>query len=63
MAVQNIEPRTAGMAGGLFVAFLALAYVGVQYILEQAWGLVFELAYVLALMIVFAIIADRLFIR
>ena len=63
MAVQNISSRTAGMAGALFVAFLIVAYAGVQYILEQGWGLVFEVAYVLALLIVFAIIADRLFIR
>ena len=63
MAVQTISSRTAGMAGALFVAFLILAYVGVQYILEQAWGLVFEIAYLLVLLIVFAIIADRLFVR
>lgn len=63
MAVQNISSRTAGMAGALAVAFLVLAYVGVRYILEQAWGLVFEVAYILALLIVFAFVADRLFVR
>lgn len=63
MAVQTISSRTAGMAGALSVAFLILAYGGVRYILEQGWGLVFEVAYLLILLIGFAIVADRLFIR
>lgn len=63
MAVTNGSSRTAGIAGGFLVAFLLLAYLGVQYILSQAWGLVFEVTYVLILLIVFAILADRVFIR
>ncbi|AEH38392.1 hypothetical protein Halxa_3786 [Halopiger xanaduensis SH-6] len=51
------------MAGVLSLAFLVLAYAGVQYILEQGWGLVFEVAYLLALLIGFAIVADRLFVQ
>ncbi|WP_148263649.1 hypothetical protein [Halopiger xanaduensis] len=63
MAVQRLSSRTVGMAGVLSLAFLVLAYAGVQYILEQGWGLVFEVAYLLALLIGFAIVADRLFVQ
>ncbi|WP_137288436.1 hypothetical protein [Natronorubrum halophilum] len=63
MAVGNISSRTAGVGVGLVVAFLALAFVGIRYILTQSWGLIFELAYLLILLIVFGIVADRLFIR
>ncbi len=49
--------------GAMLIAFVALAYFGVQYMLTQGWGLVFEVAYILVLLIVFAIVADRLFIR
>lgn len=63
MAVQNLSSRTVGTVGALFFAFLVLAYVGVQFILEQAWGLIFEVAYLLFLLIIFAIITDYLFVR
>ncbi|WP_121740872.1 hypothetical protein [Natronorubrum halophilum] len=63
MAVGNISSRTAGVGVGLVVAFLALAFVGIRYILTQSWGLIFELTYLLILLIVFGIVADRLFIR
>ncbi|OVE84878.1 hypothetical protein [Natronolimnobius baerhuensis] len=63
MAVQNLSSQKTGIAGGLLVAFVALAAIGIWYIYEQAWGLVFELAYILGLLIVFLIIADQLFIR
>jgi uncharacterized membrane protein len=63
MAVQNLSSRTAGIVGALFLAFLVFAYMGVQFILEQAWGLVFEVAYLLFLLIIFAIITDYLFVR
>lgn len=63
MAVQNLSSRTAGIAGGLLTAFVALAAIGVWYIYEQAWGLVFELAYVLGVLIVFLIVADQLLVR
>lgn len=63
MAVRELSSRTVGKAGAVLVAFVALAYFGVQYMLTQGWGLVFEVAYVLLLLIVLAIVADRLFIR
>lgn len=63
MAVRNISSRTVGTGGALAVAFLVLAFGGVWYILAQSWGLIFELTYLLMLLIAFTIIVDRLFVR
>ncbi|MFC6906607.1 hypothetical protein [Halalkalicoccus tibetensis] len=63
MTVRQLSSRMVGKMGAMLIAFVALAYFGVQYMLTQGWGLVFEVAYILVLLIVFAIVADRLFIR
>ncbi|AGB38904.1 hypothetical protein [Natronococcus occultus] len=63
MAVAKSLSRTGSIAGIVVVSFVALAYFGVQYILAQGWGLIFEVTYLLVLLIVFAIVSDRLFIR
>ncbi|SDK55735.1 hypothetical protein [Natronorubrum texcoconense] len=63
MAVQTIESRTVGTAGALAVGFLLLAAAGVWFILTQGWGLIFEITYLLVLVIALSLIVDRLFIR
>ncbi|NGM69997.1 hypothetical protein G6M89_13425 [Natronolimnobius sp. AArcel1] len=63
MAVRNLSSQTTSIAGGLLAGFIVLAAIGVWFIYQQAWGLVFELAYVLGLLIVFLIAADQLLVR
>ncbi|MCW8173091.1 hypothetical protein [Natrialba swarupiae] len=63
MVVGTVSSRTIGISSALGIGFVTLASLGIYYIYTQAWGLVFELAYVIVLLIVFAIVADRLLIR
>lgn len=63
MAVQRVSSRAVGIVGALAVMVLVLAYVGVQYIIEEGYGLVYEIAYVLLLLIALTIAVDRLLVR
>lgn len=63
MAIGNVSSRTVGVGGALALAFGLLASGGMWYIHSQRWGLIFEIAYLLILLIALAIVGDRAFVR
>lgn len=61
--VGDVSSRTVRIVVGLVASFLLLASIGVWYLYEAEQVLIFELAYVLLLLIGFALIADRLLVQ
>ena len=63
MEVATGRYQRIGLFSAIMIVFLALAAAGVWFIYQEGWGLMYEITYVVFLLIGLAVLLDKLFVR